>query len=87
MDILEGRGAVVTGAASGIGLAVVEAFVAEGMRVVMADIDEEALEQHGARLRADGFEVHPVTLDVTDPEAVDRAARFTSIGSGRSTSP
>ena len=31
-----------TGAASGIGLAVVEAFVAVGMRVVMADIDEES---------------------------------------------
>ena len=34
------RVAVVTGAASGIGLALVEAFVAEGMHVVMADIDE-----------------------------------------------
>lgn len=76
MDTLVGRGAVVTGAASGIGLAIVEAFVAEGARVVMADIDSESLEAHASRLRADGFEVHPVTVDVTDPDDVDRVANF-----------
>ena len=43
MDQFEGRTAVVTGAASGIGLSIVEAFAAEGMRVVMADVDEENL--------------------------------------------
>ena len=48
MERLEGRTAVVTGAASGIGLAIVEAFVGEGMRVVMADVDEESLGTHGA---------------------------------------
>jgi NAD(P)-dependent dehydrogenase (short-subunit alcohol dehydrogenase family) len=40
---LQDRVGVVTGAASGIGLAVSEAFVGEGMRVVMADLDEERL--------------------------------------------
>ena len=61
-----------TGAASGIGLAVAEAFIAEGMRVVMADIDEESLRSHAARLTDRGAEVLAVDVDVRDPEAVDR---------------
>jgi NAD(P)-dependent dehydrogenase (short-subunit alcohol dehydrogenase family) len=72
MEQLEGRTAVVTGAASGIGLAVAEAFIAEGMRVVMADIDEESLRSHAARLTDRGAEVVAVDVDVRDPEAVDR---------------
>ncbi len=75
MEQLEGRTAVVTGAASGIGLAVVEAFVARGMRVVMADVDEERLGSHAARLTDEGAQVHAVTVDVRDPDAVDRAGR------------
>ena len=42
MDALGGRTAVVTGAASGIGLALAERFAAEGMTVVMSDVDPEA---------------------------------------------
>ena len=72
MDQLEGRTAVVTGAASGIGLAVVEAFVGEGMRVVMADIDDERLRSHAARLAEQGAEVLAVAVDVRDPDAVER---------------
>lgn len=72
MQQLEGRTAVVTGAASGIGLAVVEAFVAEGMHVVMADVNHETLAEQAARLTADGAEVHPVVTDVADPDAVER---------------
>jgi NAD(P)-dependent dehydrogenase (short-subunit alcohol dehydrogenase family) len=67
--------ALVTGAASGIGLALAEAFVAEGMRVGMADVDEERLEAHAARLGGQGAEVHAVAVDVRDPDAVDRAGR------------
>ena len=48
MEQLENRTAVVTGAASGIGLAIAEAFVGEGMRVIMADVDEENLGAHAA---------------------------------------
>lgn len=72
MDHLEGRTAVVTGAASGIGLALVEAFVDEGLRVVMADIDEEHLRTQAARLTDRGAQVHTVAADVRDPDAVDR---------------
>ena len=72
MEHLEGRTAVVTGAASGIGLAIVEAFVGEGLRVVMADIDEVNLRTQVARLTDQGAQVHAVTVDVRDPDAVDR---------------
>ena len=72
MEHLEGRTAVVTGAASGIGLAVAEAFVGAGMRVVMADVDEDNLRSHAARLAGQGAEVLAVVADVRDPDAVER---------------
>jgi len=75
MRQLEGRTAVVTGAAGGIGLAIVEAFVAEGMYVVMADMDEQRLGAEATRLRDEGADVHAVTVDVRDPGAVDRVGR------------
>jgi len=74
MDQLQGRTAVVTGAASGIGLAVAEAFVDAGMRVVMADVDEDTLRSHAARLAGQGAEVIAVTADVRDPDAVEGVA-------------
>lgn len=73
LEVLEGRVAVVTGAASGIGLATTEAFIAAGMRVLMTDRDEERLAEHAERL-ATGGEVRSLVLDVTDPDAVERAA-------------
>lgn len=73
MEQLEGRTAVVTGAASGIGLAVTEAFVAEGMRVFMTDVDEAQLAAHARRLGDQGAEVDALVVDVTDPDAVERA--------------
>ncbi len=77
MEHLEGRVAVVTGAASGIGLAMVEAFVAEGMRVVMADVEEAALTSQVERLGGVGAEVVGVGCDVTDPAAVSALAEST----------
>jgi ribitol 2-dehydrogenase len=63
---LEGKVAVVTGAASGIGLASAEAMLAVGARVVMADRDEAALkalrDKHGAA-------VIPLVVDLLDPKA------------------
>jgi NAD(P)-dependent dehydrogenase (short-subunit alcohol dehydrogenase family) len=72
VEHLEGRTAVVTGAASGIGLSVVEAFLTEGMRVVMADVDKDRLESHASRLADQGALVRAVVADVRDPDAVDR---------------
>jgi NAD(P)-dependent dehydrogenase (short-subunit alcohol dehydrogenase family) len=75
MERLDGRTAVVTGAASGIGLAVVEAFVGEGMRVVMADLNEEVLESQAARVRDAGGDVDAVVVDVRDSEGVEGVAQ------------
>jgi NAD(P)-dependent dehydrogenase (short-subunit alcohol dehydrogenase family) len=75
MEHLTGRAAVVTGAASGIGLAIVEAFVDNDMRVLLADVNEEMLETQTERLRVAGADVHAVVVDVRDPDAVDRAGR------------
>jgi NAD(P)-dependent dehydrogenase (short-subunit alcohol dehydrogenase family) len=72
---LRDRVAVVTGAASGIGLAVAEAFVEEGMRVVMADIDEDRLGAEAARLQGNGADVVPVPADVRDSQSVDAVGR------------
>jgi NAD(P)-dependent dehydrogenase (short-subunit alcohol dehydrogenase family) len=71
MERFQGRVAVVTGAASGIGLAVVEAFAGLGLRVVMADLDGDQLRTHAARLSDQGAEIHAVTADVRDPDAVE----------------
>ena len=72
MEQLQGRTAIVTGAASGIGLAVAAAFVDAGMRVVMADVDEDNLRSQAARLADQGGEILAVTADVRDPDAVER---------------
>ncbi|HCV35748.1 MAG: SDR family NAD(P)-dependent oxidoreductase [Acidimicrobiales bacterium] len=77
MQELEGRVAVVTGAASGIGLAMTEAFVAQGMRVVMADVEEDVLSAQATRLEAGGAPVLGVLCDVTDPAAVKALADAT----------
>jgi NAD(P)-dependent dehydrogenase (short-subunit alcohol dehydrogenase family) len=74
MEDLEGRTAVVTGAASGIGLAITEAFVAEGMRVAMVDVEAEALSAHASRLTSDGADVRSLVADVSDADAIEGVA-------------
>lgn len=71
MTAIDGSIAVVTGAASGIGLALTRGLAAAGSRIVMSDIDGETLARHAADLRAAGAEVHHVVSDVRDAAAVD----------------
>lgn len=75
-DLLQGRSAFVTGGASGIGLAIAQAFLAQGAKVTIADIDETALE--AAFVDLDGAapgRIRSVRLDVTDPLATEAAAQ------------
>jgi len=69
-----GKVAVVTGAASGIGLAMCESFAAAGMRLVMADLHDSPLEKESARLRAGGAEVFAQATDVSSWEQVQALA-------------
>ncbi|WP_411090734.1 SDR family NAD(P)-dependent oxidoreductase [Streptomyces sp. 049-1] len=72
-----GRTALVTGAASGIGLATARRLGAAGARVVVADHNAEGAHKAVAELTAEGIEAAAVELDVTSPESVEAAVRFT----------
>jgi NAD(P)-dependent dehydrogenase (short-subunit alcohol dehydrogenase family) len=76
MDDLKDKVAVVTGGASGIGLALVKRFVDEGMRVVVADVDDAALASIEAELQEghDETQAMVVRTDVTSLEAVTALA-------------
>ncbi|MGO9067480.1 SDR family NAD(P)-dependent oxidoreductase [Mycobacterium sp.] len=64
MDGFEGRGAVITGGASGIGFATAAEFARRGARVVLADVDKPGLEQAVSHLHAEGYDAHGVLCDV-----------------------
>ena len=78
-----GRVAVVTGAASGIGRALAEAFVAVGSAVVVVDLDGHEAEAVAERLRLDGGAALAVTVDVSDPASVQQLATITVDRFGR----
>jgi NAD(P)-dependent dehydrogenase (short-subunit alcohol dehydrogenase family) len=68
-----GFGVVVTGGASGLGLAYGEVLAAHGARVTMIDIDAGGLDAQVARLHGQGLDVRGAVADVTDHPALDRA--------------
>lgn len=78
MRDLAGRTAFVTGAASGIGLALARAFAAEDMNVMLADIEAPALEAAAVELREFSPRVASVVCDVTDFASVSRASAATA---------
>ena len=69
--VAPGRVAVVTGAASGIGLGLSERFAAEGMSVVMADVEAPALHEAAGKLSGQGATVLPVVTDVSSAQQVE----------------
>ena len=69
MDI-SGKTAIVTGAASGIGLGIATALAEAGANVVMADIQKDAVEQAAHRLSGTNKRVMPVRIDVTQEQSM-----------------
>lgn len=74
MQDLKGKVAFITGGASGIGLAMAEAFGREGMSVMLADIEEKALAAALEELRAKQIRAEGVVADVTSRDSLRRAA-------------
>lgn len=68
---IAGRSALVTGAASGIGLAYAECMAEAGAKVTLTDIDAAGLDREAARLSAQGYTVRTAVLDVSDRAACD----------------
>ncbi|MBK1612043.1 hypothetical protein CKO44_00970 [Rubrivivax gelatinosus] len=77
MNEWQGRVAVITGAASGFGLETSRIAAARGMKLVMADLQAEALEAAAAELTARGAEVLPFRLDVSKAAEVEALAAAT----------
>ena len=82
MKTFKDRTAVVTGAASGFGLEVSRIAAAKGMRIVMADVQEDALDKAAAEITALGAQVLPFRLDVSKAAEVEAlgAATFKRFG-------
>ncbi|UUZ77918.1 SDR family oxidoreductase [Polaromonas sp. P1(28)-13] len=69
-SLLAGRRILVTGAARGLGFAFARTLCENGARVALADLREELLQQSVATLRAEGFEVTGIAVDVSDPASI-----------------
>ena len=68
-----GFGVIVTGGASGLGLAYGEVLAAHGARVTLIDLDAGAVAAQASRLQGEGLDVRGAVADVTDHAALDRA--------------
>jgi len=77
MKDFQGKVAVVTGAASGIGRALAAKSAQEGMKVVLADVEESALKQAEEELQASGAQVLAVRTDVSQSGEVEALAKIT----------
>jgi NAD(P)-dependent dehydrogenase (short-subunit alcohol dehydrogenase family) len=80
---LQGKVAVITGAASGIGLGIARRFAAQGMSLVLADVDAERLATEADALGAGGSHVLAIPTDVGDAHAVERLAKASFGAHGR----
>jgi NAD(P)-dependent dehydrogenase (short-subunit alcohol dehydrogenase family) len=83
MQDVEGKVAFITGGSSGIGRGIALAFARAGMRVVISGRRQEHIDETRAEAAAAGLTVDAVTLDVTDRDAVERAAEDTERRHGR----
>jgi NAD(P)-dependent dehydrogenase (short-subunit alcohol dehydrogenase family) len=77
MREFKGKTAFVTGGASGIGLAMAKAFAENGMNVMLADVEQNALDSALKDLNQYGNHVRGIACDVADADSVERAAQAT----------
>ena len=77
MENLEGKVAFITGGASGIGLGMAKVFSSAGMKVVIADIRQDHVDEAMGSFDGTGGAIHAVKLDVTDRDAMEKAAEET----------
>jgi len=82
MNLLDGRTAVITGGAQGLGLAIATTFVQHGATVVIADINEDAAIEAADALSNQGRALG-TAVDVTDGDSVQRLVRFAAEHAGR----
>jgi len=80
---VEGQGAIVTGAASGLGLAIAEALAENGARVTLLDVDAVRLAEETERLAALGHAVRAAVVDVSDHTALEGAFEAAVAAHGR----
>lgn len=73
---LNNRVAIVTGAARGVGAVYARALAQNGARVVLVDLNADAVESTAAQLRADGFEASGFMVDIADPVQTQKLADF-----------
>ena len=82
-EAFENKVALVTGAASGMGLATAEAFAAAGAAVALVDLNEQAVRKLADRLVAEGHKAIPIACDVTDEAQVKSMVEQTVSAFGR----
>jgi NADP-dependent 3-hydroxy acid dehydrogenase YdfG len=83
MKDVTGKVAFITGGASGMGLAMARSFSAAGMKVVIADIEDSALEAVAKEFAASNADVLTMKVDVTDRDAMEQAAQATEEAFGK----
>ncbi|SVA94236.1 uncharacterized protein METZ01_LOCUS147090 [marine metagenome] len=72
MKNFNGKTAVITGAASGIGLSMAKKFAKEGMNVILSDIDKDSLEVSVEKLKQNKYNVSGITANVIDKNSLER---------------
>jgi len=83
MKTMEGKVALVTGAASGLGLATARAFAEAGAAVALADWDKKGVQTAAEELAAEGYQTQAIVCDVADDKQVEEMVNKTVAAFGR----
>ena len=83
MENFEGKIALVTGGARGLGEAICRNLVEAGATVIMVDIQADLLDKSASQLEASGHKVQPMVVDVCDELQVEKAIKKIAAGGDR----